>query len=74
MLIVLFIVSCTSSLSLGNFLIKENLFQQDFSDKGGIKQEKATLSDDEDEEDEPLLKSDTEAHYECGFSSVIIFY
>lgn len=45
------------------------LWKQDPSDKGSMKQGKATLSDDDDEEDEPLLKSDTEAHYECGFSS-----
>ncbi|VDK81523.1 unnamed protein product [Litomosoides sigmodontis] len=46
------------------------LWKQDFNDKGNVKQEKTTLSDDDDEEDGPVLNSDTEAHYECGFSSV----
>ncbi|OZC12831.1 hypothetical protein X798_00465 [Onchocerca flexuosa] len=46
------------------------LWKQDSNDKGNVKQEKNALSDDDDEEDEPLLKSDTEAHYECGFSSI----
>ncbi|KAK6106560.1 hypothetical protein QQG55_24700 [Brugia pahangi] len=46
------------------------LWKQDLNDKGNVKQEKTALSDDDDEEDEPLLKSDTEAHYECGFTTV----
>ncbi|VDK31020.1 unnamed protein product [Gongylonema pulchrum] len=46
------------------------LWKHESIEKGNVvKQEKTVLSDDEDEEDEPLLKSDTEAHYECGFSS-----
>uniref|UniRef100_A0A915PWV9 SAC domain-containing protein n=1 Tax=Setaria digitata TaxID=48799 RepID=A0A915PWV9_9BILA len=46
------------------------LWKQDLNDKSSVKQEKTPLSDDDDEEDEPLLKSDTEVHYECGFSSI----
>ncbi|VDN00841.1 unnamed protein product [Thelazia callipaeda] len=46
------------------------LWKQNATDKISVKQAKTTLSDDYDEEDEPLLKSDTEAHYECGRKAI----
>lgn len=34
------------------------------------KQEKVNIAEDEDEEDEPVVKSDAEVHYNCGFEEV----
>lgn len=36
------------------------------------KVEKASFIEDDDEEDEPLVKSDAEVHYECEFSNVAL--
>lgn len=67
-----FIHCTTFFIVFENEKCKFHFIQQDPRDKGNVKQEKTALSDDEDDEDEPLLKSDMEAHYECGFTSVYI--
>lgn len=38
------------------------------SKSSSVKADQASFVEDDDEEDEPFVKSDAEVHYECGFN------